>query len=52
MSKQVPPTTGEPMEALYLPTDVSPEEVFKAIGRLRKEARDEIDRLGGRSRRQ
>jgi hypothetical protein len=28
-----------------LPTDISPEEVFKAIGRLRKEARDEIDRL-------
>jgi hypothetical protein len=31
--------------ALYLPTDVTPEEVFQAIGRLRKEARDEIDRL-------
>lgn len=26
-------------------TDVFPDEIFKAIGRLRKEARDEIDRL-------
>jgi hypothetical protein len=32
-------------DSLYLPTDVSPEEVFQAIGRLRKDARDEIDRL-------
>jgi hypothetical protein len=32
-------------EGFYLPTDVTPEEVFQAIGRLRKEARDEIDRL-------
>ena len=30
---------------LYIPTDISPEQVFQAIGRLRKEARDEIDRL-------
>jgi hypothetical protein len=30
---------------LYVRTDISPEEVFKAIGRLRKAARDEIDRL-------
>jgi hypothetical protein len=37
---------AEPQEApLYLRTNVSPEEIFKAIGRLRKEARDEIDRL-------
>jgi hypothetical protein len=35
----------EAQVSLYLPTDVSPEEVFQAIGRLRKEARDEIDRL-------
>jgi hypothetical protein len=28
-----------------LPTNVTPEEQFQAIGRLRKEARDEIDRL-------
>jgi hypothetical protein len=34
-------------DALYLPTDVTPEEVFQAIGRLRKEARDEINRLIG-----
>jgi hypothetical protein len=32
---------------LYIPTDVTPEELFQAIGRLRKEARDEIDRLIG-----
>jgi hypothetical protein len=31
--------------SVYLPTDVTPEEVFQAIGRLRKEARDEIERL-------
>jgi len=37
---------GEPQDAsLYLPTPVTPEEAFQAIGRLRKEARDEIDRL-------
>lgn len=30
---------------LYLPTDISPEELFQAIGRLRKEAQDEIERL-------
>ncbi len=28
-----------------MPTDITPEELFQAIGRLRKEARDEIDRL-------
>ena len=32
-------------EGLYLPVDVTPEQLFQAIGRLRKEARDEIDRL-------
>jgi hypothetical protein len=36
---------GEAQDALYLPTDITPEEVFQAIGRLRKEARDEIHRL-------
>ena len=37
---------AEPQDApLYLPTDVTPEKLFQAIGRLRKEARDEIDRL-------
>jgi hypothetical protein len=34
-----------PAGALYVKTPITPEEVFKAIGRLRKEARDEIDRL-------
>jgi hypothetical protein len=39
---------GDPQDApLYIPTDVTPEELFQAIGRLRKEARDEIDRLIG-----
>lgn len=30
---------------LYYKTPTTPEEAFQAIGRLRKEARDEIDRL-------
>ena len=39
---------AEPQDApLYIPTDVTPEELFQAIGRLRKEARDEINRLIG-----
>jgi hypothetical protein len=33
------------VEGLYYPTPITPEEAFQAIGRLRKEARDEIDRL-------
>jgi hypothetical protein len=38
--------TAEPQGAPpYLPTDVTPENLFQAIERLRKEARDEIDRL-------
>jgi hypothetical protein len=37
---------AEPQEAfLYVRTPVTPEQAFQAIGRLRKEARDEIDRL-------
>src|SRR5450759_1426168 len=37
---------GEPQDApLYIPTDMTPEELFQAIGRLRKDARDDIDRL-------
>src|ERR1700732_3483157 len=37
---------AEPQDApLYLPTDVTPEKLFQAIGRLRREAREEIDRL-------
>jgi hypothetical protein len=41
------PTGGpeSPQDSFYLPTDVSSEKVFQAIGRLRKEARDEVDRL-------
>ena len=30
---------------IYLPTDVTPEQLFRAIGRLREDARAEIDRL-------
>lgn len=36
---------AEPAGELYLRTDISPEQIFQAIGRLRREARDEIDRL-------
>jgi hypothetical protein len=36
---------AEAAGALYVKTPVTPEEIFKAIGRLRREARDEIDRL-------
>jgi hypothetical protein len=38
-------TAGKPVRELYVRTDISPEQIFQAIGRLRKEARDEIDRL-------
>ena len=38
-------TPAESAGALYVKTPVTPEEIFQAIGRLRKEARDEIDRL-------
>jgi hypothetical protein len=34
------PAAEKPQESLYLPTDVSHEEVIKAIGRLRKDARE------------
>ena len=37
--------SAKPVEGLYYPTPVTPEEAFQAIGRLRKEARDEIERL-------
>lgn len=33
------------ISGLYYPTPVTPEEAFQAIGQLRKDARDEIDRL-------
>ena len=36
---------AESAGALYVKTPVTPEEAFQAIGRLRKAARDEIDRL-------
>jgi hypothetical protein len=39
------PPTNTPADPLYLPTDISPEQLFRAIGKLRKDARDEIDRL-------
>jgi hypothetical protein len=40
-----PEQPAQPAGELYFKTDVSPEEIFQAIGRLRKEAREEIDRL-------
>ena len=39
------PPTNTSADPLYLPTDISPEQLFRAIGKLRKDARDEIDRL-------
>jgi hypothetical protein len=38
-------TPADSAGGLYYPTPVTPEEAFQAIGRLRKDARDEIDRL-------
>jgi hypothetical protein len=38
-------SAATPEPAIYHKTPVTPEEAFQAIGRLRKEARDEIDRL-------
>jgi hypothetical protein len=38
-------TSGNARARDLSPTDVSPETLFLAIGKLRKEARDEIDRL-------
>jgi hypothetical protein len=44
--KRIPiETPAESAGPLYVKTDISPEEIFQAIGRLRKEARDEIYRL-------
>lgn len=45
---QMTTTLERPAEsagALYVKTPVTPKEIFRAIGRLRKEAMDEIDRL-------
>lgn len=39
------PPRGEAKDSLYLKTDVTPEDLFIAIGKLRLEARREIDRL-------
>ena len=39
------PAAAESAGALYFRTDVSPEDLFVAIGKLRREARDEVDRL-------
>ena len=39
------PGAEKPQDSLYLPTDITPEQLFRAIGKLRKDARDEIDRL-------
>jgi hypothetical protein len=51
-STAVPGDSGHPQATesgldapLYVPTDVTPEELFQAIGRLRTEARNEIHRL-------
>ncbi|WP_407194403.1 hypothetical protein [Bradyrhizobium sp. STM 3566] len=41
-------TIGRPADSageLYRRTDISPEQFFQALGRLRKEAQDEIERL-------
>jgi hypothetical protein len=45
--KHVPPPTGEPLDASLVPSDITAQDLPVAIGRLRKEARDEIDRLIG-----
>jgi hypothetical protein len=39
------PDAEKPQDSIYLPTDATPEQLFRAIGKLRKDARDEIDRL-------
>jgi len=38
-------TPADSAGPLYVKTDIPPEEIFQAIGRLRKDAREEIDRL-------
>lgn len=44
MNAHTPPPEG-PQEPLYRRTDISPEQFFQALGRLRRAARDEIERL-------
>lgn len=38
-------TPAESAGPLYVKTDIPPEQIFQAIGRLRADARNEIDRL-------
>lgn len=38
-------TTDLSPQGLYFPTDITPEQLFKAMGKLRRAARDEIERL-------
>jgi hypothetical protein len=46
MKKRAAKPSARALDApLYFRTPVTPEEAFQAIGRLRREARDEIDRL-------
>jgi hypothetical protein len=46
MKKRAAKSPASPLDApLYFRTPVTPEEAFQAIGRLRREARAEIDRL-------
>jgi hypothetical protein len=40
-----PAAAGSGLDGLYVPTDIAPEVLFQAIGRLRQEAQDEIERL-------
>src|SRR3954452_23107226 len=44
-ANNLPGTPAESAGPLYVKTDISPEQIFQAIGRLRREARDEIVRL-------
>jgi hypothetical protein len=46
-AKPIAEAAENPADALYFPTDTTPEELFQRIGNLRKEARDEINRLIG-----
>jgi hypothetical protein len=44
-TKPIAEAPESPADALYFPTDVTPEELFEAMGKLRREAEDEIERL-------
>jgi hypothetical protein len=45
-----PGDSGKPQDSLYCLTDTTPEQLFRAIGKLRKDAREEIDRPIGLAR--